>query len=117
MLTTYKHAKKDATGFSMAYDEKLLVPIIDYNLWLLVPSQSWNITHHHQIMCGCEVCIQAGTYQELLNHWRKKRLIYINNIENKLTRVSVEIINAEYIESSYSNAVLSCVEKINLLAI
>ena len=64
------------------------------------------MTHHHQIMWGCEICIQAGTYQEYLNHWRERRLLYINNNENSLTMGSVEHFNAENIFSIYSDVVL-----------
>ena len=64
------------------------------------------MTQNYQIMCGCKICIQAGTYQEFLNHCCKWRLRYINNHANSLTRVSVEQLNAENIASRYSDVVL-----------
>ena len=60
--------KKYATGFSMEYNKKGIVYISDYDLQLIFPTQLRNITQRHQIMCGCKICIQAGTYQESLNH-------------------------------------------------
>ena len=71
------------------------------------------MTQRHQIMCGCKICIQAVTYQDSLNYWRKRRLRYINNRENSLTRGSVEQLNAENIFSRYSDVVLPDVESIH----
>ena len=56
----------------MAYNEKVLVRISDSYPRLLLPPQSTNITQLHQTMWGCNICIQAVTYQESLNHWNKK---------------------------------------------
>ena len=64
------------------------------------------MTQRHQIMCGCQIFIQAGTYQESLNHWCKGRMRYIKNHENSLTRGSVENFNAENIFSRYSDVAL-----------
>ena len=94
-------------GFPWRMIKKGLVHISDSALSLLPPSQLLNMTQRHQIMCGCEICIQAVTYQELLNHWCKQRLRYINNHENSLTRVSVEQLNAENFVFRYSDVVLT----------
>ena len=59
---------KDSTRFSVAYAEKGLVRISDYDIQLLLSPKLRNMTQHHQIMCGCEMFIRAGTYQEYLNH-------------------------------------------------
>ena len=77
-----KTRKKDATGFYMAYYEKRHVHISDYALLIILPPKLRKMTQHHQIMCGCKICIQVGTYQEPLNHWRKQQLRYTNNHEN-----------------------------------
>ena len=71
------------------------------------------MTQSHQIICGCKICIQAGTYQDSLDHWCKRRLIYIKNRENPLTRGSVEQLNAENIVSRYSGFLLPDVETIH----
>ena len=42
--------KKDATGVSMKYDDKVPVCISDYALRLLLPPQLKNITQCHEIM-------------------------------------------------------------------
>ena len=65
------------------------------------------MTQRHQIMCGCKICIQAGTYQELLNHLCKRRLRYINNHANYLTSRSSEQFNVETTFSRYSDFVLT----------
>ena len=57
-------------------------------------------------MCGCKICIQAGTYQKPLNHWHKRRMGYINNHENSLSRGSVEQFNADNIASIYGDFIL-----------
>ena len=57
-------------------------------------------------MCGCEICIQSGTYQESLNHFPKLRLRNINNHEKSLTRGSVQHLNAENIFSGYNDFLL-----------
>ena len=82
--------KKDTTGFPMAYNENFLVLISDSDLQLLLPPQLRKNTQRHQIIFGCKICIQAGKYQESLNHWRKRLLKYIKNHSNSLTMVSVE---------------------------
>ena len=64
-------------------------------------------------MCGCEICIQAGTYQESLNNWRKQQPRYINNHANELSMVSAQQFNAENILSRYSYVVLTYKESIN----
>ena len=97
----------------MGYDEKVLVRISDSNLQLIITPKLLKITKRHQIICGCEIFIQAGTYQELINHWCKRRLRYINNHANSLTIISVEQLNTENIFSSYSDVVLPYVELIN----
>ena len=57
-------------------------------------------------MCGYEICIQFGTYKELINHWCKCKLRYINNHTNSLTRGSVEQFNAENTFSINSDVLL-----------
>ena len=79
----------------------------DSSLRLIIPPQLRKMVQRHQIMCGCEICIQAVTYQYLLNNWFKRRLIYINNDANSLTRGSSEQLNAETIFSRYSDFVLT----------
>ena len=74
------------------------------------------MTQSHQIMGGCEICIQAGTYQESLNYWRKHILKYINNHKHPLTRISVEQLNAENIFSINSDVVLPDGESVHLRA-
>ena len=98
--------KQYATGFSVAYDEKGIMCISDSGIRLILPPQLWKMTHHHQIMCGWKMCIQARTYKESLNHWRKRQLRYINNCANSLTRVSAEQLNRENIYNRYSDVVL-----------
>ena len=90
----------------MAYEEKFLVCISYYSLRLPLPPQLRKITQRHKIMCGWEILIQNGTYQELLNHWSKRQLRYIKNHANSLTRVSVEQLNEENIFSRYGDVVL-----------
>ena len=55
--------KKDTTGFSIAYDEKGLVHVIDAAVQLIIPPQLRNMTQCHQNMCGCKIFIQTETYQ------------------------------------------------------
>ena len=81
----------------MVYDKRILFRISDYSLQLILPQQLRNLTQRHQITCGGKICIQAGTYQESLNHWRNRRLRYIKNHTNSLTRGSVEKLNVENI--------------------
>ena len=64
-------------------------------------------------MWGCKTCIQAVTYQDSLNHWRKWRLRYIKNNENSITRESFKELNVENIFSKYSYVVLPDVEPIH----
>ena len=99
--------KKDTTGFSVAYYDNGNVSISDYDIRLTLPSQLRNMNQGHQIMCGCKICIQDGTYQELLNHWRKRRLRYIKNNENSLTRRLFEQLHAENVFSRYIYVVLT----------
>ena len=101
------------TRFSMAYDEKGLVRICNSYIWLIIPPVLQNMTQNYQIMCGYEKCIKGGTYQELLNHWRKWRLKYITNYDNSLTGVPVEQLNTENIFSRYSDVVLTDEEPIH----
>ena len=54
----------------MAYDEKRLVPIFGSEILLLLLPQLRNMAHHHQIIFGCKIFIQAGTYQDSHNHWK-----------------------------------------------
>ena len=58
----------------MAYDENIISRINDSALQLIIPPQLQNINQHHQIICGGKICIWDGTYQESLNHWRKRKL-------------------------------------------
>ena len=55
----------------------------------------------------CKICIQAGTYQELLIHWHKRRLRCITNHANLITEGPVEQLNAESIFSRYSDILLT----------
>ena len=71
------------------------------------------MTQRHQIIFGCKICIQDGTYQESLNHWYKQQLRYINNRANSLSRVSAEQLNAETIFIRYSDVLLPDGESIN----
>ena len=54
-----------------------------------------------------QIFTRDGTYQELLNNWRKGRLRYIKNYANSLLRGSDEQLNAENIFSIYNDVVLS----------
>ena len=53
--------KQYATGFSIAYDKKLLVKICGSDLLLLLPPQLQNMNQRHQIMRGYKKFIQAVT--------------------------------------------------------
>ena len=64
------------------------------------------MSQKHQIICSCNIYVQAVTYQESLNHWSKRRLRYIKNRKNSITWGSVEQVNAEYIFSGYIYIVL-----------
>ena len=64
------------------------------------------MSQRHQIMCGCKICIQAGTYHESLNHWCKRKLRCIKNNTKYLSGGSVEKLNAENIASVNSDVVL-----------
>ena len=44
--------KKYATGFSVAYDNKVIVRVIDSSLRFIIPPQLRKMTQRHQIMCG-----------------------------------------------------------------
>ena len=90
----------------MLYDVKQIVSIIDSFLRLLLPPQSLKMNHRHQIMCVWDICIQAGIYQESLNHQNKRRMRYIDNRLNSLTRALVEQFDAENIVSRYSDDIL-----------
>ena len=61
----------------MAYDEKVLLCIGNYNLQLLLTTQLQKLNPNHQIVCGFYICIQAGRYEESLNHMNKQQLIYV----------------------------------------
>ena len=61
------YTQKNATGFSMKYDEKGLVCIIYSAIQLILPPQLIKTTQRHHIICGCEICIQVEKYQYLLN--------------------------------------------------
>ena len=74
----------------MEYDGKVLVRISYSAIRLLLSPRLQNITQRNQIMCGGEIYIQAVIYQESLNNWRKRRLIFINNHANSLIRATVE---------------------------
>ena len=50
----------------MPYDEKGLFFISDSDILLLFPLKLGKMTQRHKTMCGWKICIQAGTYQELL---------------------------------------------------
>ena len=63
----------------MEHEKKGILHISDSDIQLLHLSQLKNITQHQQIMRSYKICIQAGIYQEYLNHWRKRRLIYKKN--------------------------------------
>ena len=91
----------------MAYCENGNLRSSDYTLLLILLPQLQNITQLHQIMCGCEICIQDGTYQESLNNWHDRRLRYIKNHGNLLTRGSFEKFNIETNFTRYSNIVLT----------
>ena len=97
--------KKDATEFSMSYDEKVLVQINDSSPWLISPPQLLNMTYNNQIICGYKTCVQAGTYQEYLNHWLKRRMILIKDCEKQFMSVSYEQLNEENIETRQSEVV------------
>ena len=71
MLTTYGHVKKRFYWILIGNDIKVLVRISKYDLQLFLRTQLRKITHRHQIMGGCKICIQYVTYQEYLNNWRK----------------------------------------------
>ena len=57
-------------------------------------------------MCGCEICIQAGTYQEYLNTWHKLLLQFLNNCVKLFMSGSDEQLSAENIPSRYSKVIL-----------
>ena len=86
--------KKDDTGFSIAYYDKGILHISGSSLQLIIPPQLRNMTQCHQIMCGWKICIQAGSYQEPLNPWRKRRLWFINNRTKSFMSGSDEQFNA-----------------------
>ena len=64
-------------------------------------------------MCGCEVFIQSGTYQESLNHWLRRHI----NLQNRYLKTFISITHAlsnyKNIASGYSNGVLPYVEHIH----
>ena len=80
----------------MTYYEKILVHISDSAFRLIISLQLRKMIQRHQIMCGYKLCIQARTYQQLLNNWYKQRLRYINNNANSFTRGSVEQFNEDF---------------------
>ena len=77
----------------MVYDKKGLLRISDYVIQLILPLQLQKKIQLHQIMCGCEICIQDGTYQDSLNNWRNRRMTYTKDNEKSLAMVSVELLN------------------------
>ena len=85
LLKVYVHEihifmlKKYATGFSMAYDEKIFFCMNDYGFQLLLSLQLLKMKHHHTIQCCFKIITQDGTCQDSLNHWIKVRLQCINN--------------------------------------
>ena len=97
---------KNATGFYMSYNKKILVCISDSALQLLLPPKSRKMPHHRHIMCGCRIYIQDRIYQWSLNHWSKRRLLYTKNNSNTLIGGSVEQLNTRNIFSRYSDLVL-----------
>ena len=64
------------------------------------------MTQHHQIVCGCKICIHDVTYQASLHNWRKQLLICINNDSKLFRKVSFETFNAQSISSRYSGVIL-----------
>ena len=65
-------------SFFILFHGKGLVHIHDFALRLLIPQKFKKMTHINQIMCGCKILIQAGTYQDSLDNWRKKKkLVFI----------------------------------------
>ena len=48
------------TGFSMAYNENVLVHISNSTLWLILMPQLRKITQRHQTKCRWEIWIQTG---------------------------------------------------------
>ena len=93
--------------FSMEYDEKGLVRIIYSAVWLFIPHHVQKSTQRHQLMCGCEMCIQYGTYKEALNNFHKKRLHFKNECAKSFMSVTYSRANSENISSSYSDLVLT----------
>ena len=91
----------------MACDDNVNVRMSDSDIRLIIPTQLLKITKHHQIMCGCNICIQGGTYQDFLNRCSKQRLRYINHHSNSFTGEPAENINSETIFSRYSDVLLT----------
>ena len=89
---------KGSTYFSMAYDERGIFFISGYALQLLIPPHLLKITYCYQIMCGWKICIQSGTYQDYLNHWRKTFIPFFN-CEKTFMSGSDEKLNVEHIYS------------------
>ena len=104
---------KYTTVFSMACGENGLFHISDSDIWFILPLQLQNITQCHQIICGCKISVQAGTYQESFNRWHKQQLKIINNRENLFMSWLDEQFNAENIASRYIEVVLTYGEPIH----
>ena len=52
-------------------------------------------------MCGCEIFIQDGTYQESINNWHKQLLKFIKNRGKSSMRGYDEHLDADNIDSRY----------------
>ena len=94
------------------YDEHLNSHIGDSFLLLLLPPQSLKITQKPQIMHGCEIFIQDGTYQDFLNK-RHKRCVFFSNEHFKFIILSNTRANAENIDVMYCNTDLPNVDHIH----
>ena len=90
----------------MSYDEKGLVHISYSALQLILLPQLLKMTHHHKNRCGCEIYIQARTYQESPNYWHKRELKCINYNENSFIRGTKEQLNADNIFYRYIEVLL-----------
>ena len=60
----------------------------------------------HQIICGYEICIRSGTYQQYLNNWHKLQLKFLNDHAQLFMSVSKEQLNSESIDYRYSELLL-----------
>ena len=71
----------DDGGLPEAFDANGNVIISDTTLRKLMPPQIKKMSHRHMIMCGCEVCIQASSFQASLNSWRLRHLHKLKDIQ------------------------------------